>query len=195
MNVKRPEEYLKHLYGENWQTPLDPRKDLSWANRWKYIPGAEFIKYVRWIEMHLKNFEMIVYSYYVLDIVHKGHLHYMRTAKAIAGKDGLSIVGILTDQAVMEKKSRPTVSFEERLDLAVAIRFNDVVVPQETYSPLENLRLICPDAVLESSGHSALDINKVKAFMHTIHGKVFVIPYYSPQSSTKIKALVRQNET
>ena len=46
---------------------------------------------------------IIVYSYYVLDIVHKGHLLYMKNAKAIAGKDGKSIVGILTDEAVMEK--------------------------------------------------------------------------------------------
>lgn len=137
---------------------------------------------------------MVVYSYYVLDIVHKGHLHYMQTAKAIAGEDGLSIVGILTDEAVMEKKSRPTVSFQERLDLAVAIKFNDVVVPQETYSPLENLRLLCPDAVLESSSHNGPDISKVRAFMQTIHGRVFVIPYYSIQSSTKIKERVRENE-
>jgi len=135
-----------------------------------------------------------VYSYYVLDIVHKGHLHHMQTAKAIAGEDGLSIVGILTDEAVMEKKTRPTLSFEERLDLASAIRFNDVVVIQETYSPLENLRLLCPDVALESSSHNGPDINKVKAFMHSIHGMVFVMPYYSAQSSSKIKELVRQNE-
>ncbi len=46
----------------------------------------------------------LVYSYYVLDIVHKGHLLMMKNAKSIAGKDGKLIVGILTDEAVMEKK-------------------------------------------------------------------------------------------
>lgn len=50
-----PEEYLKQLYGENWRTPLDPRKDLSWAYRWKPIPDAKFIKYIRWIEKHPKE--------------------------------------------------------------------------------------------------------------------------------------------
>lgn len=139
-----------------------------------------------------KRFKMVVYSYYVLDIVHKGHLHYMRTAKAIAGENGLSIVGILTDEAVMEKKPRPAMPFEERLDLAAAIRYNDVVVTQETYSPLPNLKSLCPNAVLESSTHNNQDIKEIKAFMHTIHGKVFVIPYYSAQSSTKIKELVRR---
>jgi len=54
----------------------------------------------------------IVYSYYVLDIVHKGHLLMMKNAKAIAGEDGKLIVGILTDEAVMEKKPKPTMPFE-----------------------------------------------------------------------------------
>lgn len=49
----------------------------------------------------------IVYSYYVLDIVHKGHLEMMKNAKAIVGADGKLIVGILTDEAVMEKNQNP----------------------------------------------------------------------------------------
>jgi glycerol-3-phosphate cytidylyltransferase-like family protein len=40
----------------------------------------------------------------VLDIVHKGHLEMMKNSKAIAGDDGKLVVGILTDEAVMEKK-------------------------------------------------------------------------------------------
>jgi len=70
----------------------------------------------------------IVYSYYVLDLVHKGHLKMMENAKAIAGKDGKLIVGILTDEAVMEKKSKPIISFDERFDLANAIKYVDLVV-------------------------------------------------------------------
>jgi len=60
----------------------------------------------------------LVYSYYVLDIVHKGHLLMMKNAKAIAGEDGKLIVGILTDEAVMEKKPKPILSFEDRVNLA-----------------------------------------------------------------------------
>ena len=76
----------------------------------------------------------LVYSYYVLDIVHKGHLLMMKNAKAIAGKDGKLILGILTDEAVMEKKEKPILPFEERIELASAIQYVDVAVAQETYS-------------------------------------------------------------
>jgi len=87
----------------------------------------------------------LVYSYYVLDIVHRGHLLMMKNAKEIAGKDGNLIVGILTDEAVMEKKTKPILPFEERIEVAKAIKYVDVAVTQETYSPLPNVMRIKPD--------------------------------------------------
>ena len=60
----------------------------------------------------------IVYSYYVLDIVHRGHLNHMKNSKVVAGKDGISVVGILTKEAVLEKKDKkPILSFNERINL------------------------------------------------------------------------------
>ena len=129
----------------------------------------------------------IVYSYYVLDIVHKGHLMLMRNAKAIAGEDGKLIVGILTDEAVMEKKPKPLLSFADRMELAAAIKYVDVVVAQETYSPLQNVMRIKPDILIESSSHNEKDIEKARKVMKEINGKVIVIPYYPGYSSTKIK--------
>ena len=132
----------------------------------------------------------VVYSYYVLDIVHKGHLLMMKNSKAVAGEDGKSIVGILTDEAVMEKKPKPAIPFEERIDLASAIEFVDLAVAQETYSPLPNVRKIKPDVLMESSSHDEQDIEEAREFMESIGGKVIVLPYYPSQSSREIKDLV-----
>jgi cytidyltransferase-like protein len=129
----------------------------------------------------------IVYSYFVLDIVHKGHLMMMRNAKAIAGEDGKLVVGILTDKAVMEKKPKPLLPFEERMELAAAIKYVDVVVAQETYSPLQNAMRIRPDILIESSSHDEKDIEKARKVMEEINGSVIVLPYFPGQSSTKIK--------
>ena len=129
----------------------------------------------------------IVYSYYVLDIVHKGHLMMMRNAKAIAGEDGKSIVGILTDEAVMEKKPKPLLSLEDRMALAAAIKYVDVVVAQETYSPLQNVIRIRPDILMESSSHDEQNIEKARKAMEEINGRVIVVPYFPGQSSTNIK--------
>jgi len=133
----------------------------------------------------------IVYSYYVLDIIHTGHLLMMKNAKAIAGKDGRLIVGILTDEAVMERKSKPVLSFSERLELAKAIKCVDVAVPQETYSPLPNLKIIKPDILMESSSHDKREIKKAEEYMKSIQGRVIVLPYYPEQSSSKIKEKIK----
>ncbi len=135
----------------------------------------------------------IVYSYYVLDIVHKGHLMMMKNAKALAGPDGKLIVGILTDEAVMEKKPPPILSFEERIDLAEAIKYVDLVVAQETYSPLPNVKEIHPDILAESSSHTEDAIQEAREVMESIGGKVIVIPYFPTQSSTGIKNRVLGN--
>ncbi|MBC8383202.1 MAG: adenylyltransferase/cytidyltransferase family protein [Candidatus Cloacimonetes bacterium] len=135
----------------------------------------------------------LVYSYYVLDIVHRGHLKMMENAKAIAGKDGKSIIGILTDEAVMEKKQKPILSFDERFDLANAIKYVDLVVAQETYSPLPNVKKIKPDILMESSSHTNEAIEEAREVMESIGGKVIVIPYYPSQSSTSIKNNIKNN--
>ena len=129
----------------------------------------------------------LVYSYYVLDLVHKGHLLMMKNAKSIAGKDGKLIVGILTDDAVMELKKRPILTFDERVELAYAIEYVDVVVAQETYSPLPNVKRIKPDILMESTSHTEKAIEEAEAVMKEIGGKVIVLPYFPTQSSTSIK--------
>ena len=135
---------------------------------------------------------MIVYSYYALDVLHKGHLLMMENAKTLAGKDGKLIVGVLTDEAVMEKKTRPIFSFPERMEIANAIKFVDIVVAQETYSPLPNVMRIKPDILMESTSHSEEAIEEAEMVMSKINGKVVVLPYYPPQSSTAIKNLIRE---
>jgi phosphoenolpyruvate phosphomutase len=137
---------------------------------------------------------ILVYSYYVLDIIHKGHIEMMKNSKAIAGEDGKLIVGILTDEAVMEKKPKPILSFEKRIDIARAIKYIDLVVAQETYSPLPNVKRIKPDILMESTSHSEEDLKEANEFMESIGGRVIVIPYYPSQSSTNIKNEIKETK-
>ena len=90
----------------------------------------------------------------------------MKNAKAIAGEEGRLIVGILTDEATMERKTRPALSFSERMLLAESIKYADVVVPQATYSPIDNVKRIKPDILMESTSHSEEDIKKVEKIIH-----------------------------
>jgi glycerol-3-phosphate cytidylyltransferase len=134
----------------------------------------------------------IVYSYYVLDIVHRGHLLMMKNSKAIAGPDGRLIVGIVSDEAVIKKKGKaPILSFSERLELAQAISFVDLVVAQPDYSPFDNVRKIKPNILMESESHDDTQIEEGHRLMESLGGKVIVMPYFHGQSSTAIKEKIR----
>ena len=137
----------------------------------------------------------IVYSYFVLDIVHRGHLIFLKNAKAIAGSEGRLIVGVVSDKAILEKKgSLPVLEYSERLELAQAIKYVDMVVGQDKYTPYENVRNIVPNILMESESHSADQINKSKKVMKELGGRVIVMPYFHDQSSSIIKAKIAPSE-
>jgi len=136
----------------------------------------------------------IVYSYYVLDLIHKGHLLMMKNSKAMAGEDGKLIVGILTEEAVLEKKAKPPIlSLDERIDIAESIRYVDAAVPQETYSPIPNVSRIKPDILMESTSHSEEDLKETRKVVERYGGRIITMPYYPLQCSTNIKKKVIQN--
>ena len=136
----------------------------------------------------------LVYSYFVLDIVHRGHLMMLKNSKAIAGSEGRLIVGIVSDEAVIEKKGRaPTLDFSERLELANAIKYIDLVVGQKQYTPYENIKNITPNILMESESHSSDQIEEGRRIMSELGGSVIVMPYFKEQSSTLIKSKISFN--
>ena len=130
----------------------------------------------------------IVYAYVCGDILHEGHLLQLENAKALGDK---LIVGILTDEAVMEKKKAPIISFAQRLRLVQAIGCVDVVVPQHDYSPITNVKSLGVDILMESASHLGNDYLKD---LKDLDVRVIMTPYYPGQSSTDIKNKIKTGE-
>jgi len=126
----------------------------------------------------------VVYAYVVGDIIHIGHIRHLQNAK---GQGDYLIVGVLTDEATMEKKPAPIIPFPERLEVVRSLKMVDEAVPQTTYSPLGNIQRIRPDVLMESDSHPEQPANE---FVRSYGGRVVVTPYYSSQSSTNIKAKI-----
>jgi cytidyltransferase-like protein len=130
----------------------------------------------------------LVYSYFVLDIVHRGHILMLQNSKSVAGSEGKLIVGIVADDAILMHKGRlPILSFEERLEIARSIKYIDLVVEQNDYSPVNNIKKIRPNILMESDSHTSNQIQISRDEMDKIGGQVIVIPYFNGQSSTSIK--------
>ena len=138
----------------------------------------------------------LVYSYFVLDIVHRGHLMMLKNSKAIAGPEGRLIVGIVSDEAVLDKKGKlPTLAFSERLELAASIKYVDLVVGQKNYTPYDNVKNIAPNILMESESHSEAQIDTGRKIMSDLGGRVIVMPYFDDQSSTIIKSKISQSSS
>lgn len=136
----------------------------------------------------------LVYSYFVLDLVHRGHLMMLKNSKAIAGPEGRLIVGIVSDQAVIDKKGKaPTLKYSERLELAASIKYVDLVVGQKDYTPYENVKNIAPNILMESESHSEAQIDRGRQIMSDLGGRVIVMPYFDDQSSSLIKSKISQS--
>ena len=129
----------------------------------------------------------IVYAYVVADILHIGHIRFLENAKH---KGDYLIVGVLTDKAVMEKKPKPVIPFKERMRTIAALKCVDEAIPQAAYSPLDNIKNVKPDILIESDEHTTQPAND---FVKSYGGKIEVLPYYQIQSSTKIKNKICEN--
>jgi len=130
---------------------------------------------------------IVVYAYVCGDILHKGHIEHLKNAKALGDK---LVVGVLTDGAVMEKKKKPAISFDERFDLVRSLEMVDVVVAQDEYDPMKNIAHIQPDILVESGDHEHVDDKYVK-FIRDMGIRVIVFPYYPKHSSSDIKSRIR----
>lgn len=133
----------------------------------------------------------IVYGYVCGDILHEGHLLHLQNAKGLGDK---LIVGVLTDEAVKEKKKAPTLDFRERASIVQKLGFVDAVVAQDEYSPIKNIKLLKPDVLMESASHSEEDLRTIKKVCKNLGTRVVVMPYYPCQSSTAIKEKIKEDK-
>jgi len=130
---------------------------------------------------------IIVYAYVVCDIIHRGHLEALKNAKALGDK---LVVGVLTDEAVREKKETPIVPFEARIEVVRNLWFVDAVVAQDEYSPVKNVLKIGVDILAESDSHEHVT-EKFRRFMESKGIRVVTYPYFPGYSSTEIKEKIK----
>lgn len=71
----------------------------------------------------------IVVASGVFDVVHIGHIKYLKKAKQIAGKNGVLLVVLARDKLVEKTKGKkPLINEKERKEIIESLRFVDKVI-------------------------------------------------------------------
>ena len=131
---------------------------------------------------------IFVYAAGVFDILHYGHIRYLKHAKSLGD---VLVVGLLTNKGAARYKPQPLLSYLERWEVLKAIDCVDYIVRQDDTDPIETLKelkkahnwtfdILCRGADYKKvpQGTEYIEVNG---------GKVVRVPYSKEISSTEIK--------
>jgi D-glycero-beta-D-manno-heptose 1-phosphate adenylyltransferase len=133
---------------------------------------------------------IVVFTNGVFDILHPGHIRYLRDARALGD---LLIVGINSDRsarALGKAPDRPINTEGERAEVLSALTAVDAVVVFDEETPHEIITLIQPDILVKGAdwGENAIvgrDVVEARG------GKVVRIPLAEGYSTTEIIKRIR----
>ena len=138
-----------------------------------------------------KHARRVVFTNGCFDLLHRGHVHILRQAKA-AGD--VLIVGVNTDRSVKSIKgaARPIRPETDRSELIAAMEMVDYVVLFDEPTPYELIAAIRPD-VLAKGGDWSADQVVGADLVEREGGRVAVIPYLKGYSTTEIIERIRND--
>ncbi len=139
---------------------------------------------VKQVDACRKKGEKIVFTNGCFDILHAGHVRYLKKAAKLGDQ---LIVGMNSDTSIKKLKgeSRPIVPLAERMEVMSALNCVDWVVSFEDETPIKLITQISPDVLAKGGDYVAEDI---VGFEHITKGggKVVVLPFVDGCSTTSI---------
>ncbi|WP_410471268.1 D-glycero-beta-D-manno-heptose-7-phosphate kinase [Halarcobacter ebronensis] len=123
------------------------------------------------IELHIKSFEQIektvkrlrnqgksvVFTNGCFDILHKGHVSYLNTAKSFGD---ILILGLNSDKSVkrLKGKDRPINTQDDRAYILSALECVDYVVIFDEDTPYELIKLVQPDILVKGADYEGKEV-------------------------------------
>ena len=126
----------------------------------------------------------VVFTNGVFDLLHPGHVRYLRQARALGD---VLIVGLNGDRSVRRNKGpdRPINSQEERAEILAALESVDAVVVFDEETPADIIRAVQPDVLVKGADWAA-DAIVGRDTVEARGGEVVRIPVEQGFSTTAI---------
>lgn len=127
----------------------------------------------------------IVFTNGCFDIIHKGHVRYLREAKKLGD---ILVVGLNSDQSVKRiKPGRPINNEEDRAEVLSSLEMVDYVVIFEEDTPYEIIKFLKPHILVKGGDWKVEDIVGSDLVEKTIS-----LPYVEGISTTGIIKRIRE---
>ena len=124
----------------------------------------------------------IVFTNGVFDILHRGHLDYLRQARDLGS---MLVVGLNSDESVRRIKGakRPLFPAEDRAEALTALRFVDIVVIFDEDTPQNLIETLNPHILVKGGDYLA---ENVVGYDHVTKngGQVIVVPFKDGYSTS-----------
>jgi len=136
-----------------------------------------------------RNGKTVVFTNGCFDLLHRGHVHVLRKAKALGD---ILVVAINSDGSVKAIKgpNRPVLSESDRAELVAAMEMVDYVALFDEPDPYKMIAAIRPNVLVKGGDWGPEEIVGADIVKQD-GGKVAVIPYLKGFSTTEIIERIR----
>ena len=138
------------------------------------------------------NGKKVAFTNGCFDLLHRGHVHVLRAARACAD---LLIVGINSDQSIKQIKgpTRPVLPELDRCELLGAMEMVDFVVLFNEPDPHNLISAIRPDVLVKGGDWNTEKIIGAD-MVEEAGGRVVVVPYIKGFSTTEIIERIKNSD-
>lgn len=135
-------------------------------------------------ELEDRNNKKIVFTNGCFDIIHFGHVGYLREASSYGD---LLVIGLNSDASIKRLKgeNRPINTQDDRAEVLSAMEFVDYVVIFDEDTPLELIKIVQPDILVKGADYKKEDVVGAD-FVEARGGSVELIPFLENHSTTAI---------
>jgi len=149
------------------------------------------------LERERRKGKKIVFTNGVFDLLHAGHIYFLRQARALGD---VLVVAINSDAGARRLKgsTRPVMSERERLALVAALDPVDHVVVFDEDTPADLIRALRPDIHVKGGDYAGEDLPEAEA-VREVGGRIEILPLAGEDVSTsevidRIMTLAGQRE-
>lgn len=107
------------------------------------------------------------------DIIHPGHIRYLKGAKEVAD---ILILGVNSDSSVrkLKGKGRPFFPLKERLEILSSIIYVDFIIPFSEDKPLKIIKTLKPDFHCKGGDYKKEEVPE-RELVEKLGGKVLIV--------------------